>query len=174
IVVASAAVDIAHAGAIAASIYHGIGLVAVVCGYAHATPLAYSAAAPVAKAAVARMIAITAIAHTLQPYHEGYESVDEDGTKQARTKFRMPTTTKKGSYSFTDAHGIARHVDYVTDAAGCRATIKTNEPGTALSAPVANLYNVAMKAAAAAPMTTDVHAPAYSHYQYIVLGCSSL
>ncbi|XP_054168626.1 uncharacterized protein LOC128965872 [Oppia nitens] len=37
---------------------------------------------------------------------------------------------KKGSYGYTDGHGIYRQVDYVADKNGFRATIKTNEPGT--------------------------------------------
>ncbi|GIZ04738.1 hypothetical protein CEXT_769811, partial [Caerostris extrusa] len=36
----------------------------------------------------------------------------------------------QGSYGYTDAHGIYRQVDYVADAYGFRANVKTNEPGT--------------------------------------------
>lgn len=36
-----------------------------------------------------------------------------------------------GSYGYTDSYGIYRQVDYVADKNGFRATIKTNEPGTA-------------------------------------------
>lgn len=37
---------------------------------------------------------------------------------------------KKGSYGYTDAHGIYRKVDYIADEHGFRAKISTNEPGT--------------------------------------------
>lgn len=35
----------------------------------------------------------------------------------------------RGSYGYTDANGIYRHVDYVADQNGFRANIKSNEPG---------------------------------------------
>ena len=38
---------------------------------------------------------------------------------------------KTGSYGYVDSYGIYRQVDYVADKDGFRATIKTNEPGTA-------------------------------------------
>lgn len=38
---------------------------------------------------------------------------------------------KTGSYGYTDSYGIYRQVDYIADKHGFRATIKTNEPGTA-------------------------------------------
>lgn len=37
---------------------------------------------------------------------------------------------KKGSYGYTDAHGVYRKVDYIADEHGFRAKISTNEPGT--------------------------------------------
>ncbi|GIX84476.1 adult-specific rigid cuticular protein 15.7 [Caerostris extrusa] len=46
---------------------------------------------------------------------------------------------KKGSYTIADIDGRARRVDYVADGHGFRATVKTNEPGTAASAPAAAL-----------------------------------
>ncbi|GIY48170.1 adult-specific rigid cuticular protein 15.7 [Caerostris extrusa] len=48
---------------------------------------------------------------------------------------------RKGSYTITDIDGRARRVDYVADGHGFRATVKTNEPGTAASAPAAALVN---------------------------------
>ncbi|XP_018497161.1 cuticle protein 18.6 [Galendromus occidentalis] len=116
-------------------------------GYGHAAPLAYAAAAPV--------VAKAQIAYPPQPYKFGYDSVDEYGTKQSRHEVSDEYNNKKGSYSFSDAHGIARQVDYVADGHGFRASIKTNEPGTAPSAPAAAHYNaapVAIKAVAAAPI----------------------
>ncbi|GBN22084.1 hypothetical protein AVEN_116095-1, partial [Araneus ventricosus] len=46
---------------------------------------------------------------------------------------------KKGSYTLADIDGRARRVDYVADGHGFRAVVKTNEPGTAASAPAAAL-----------------------------------
>ncbi|GIY34705.1 uncharacterized protein CEXT_327491 [Caerostris extrusa] len=43
----------------------------------------------------------------------------------------MATATCRGSYGFTDHRGIHREVHYVADKQGFRATVKTNEPGTA-------------------------------------------
>ncbi|XP_018494982.1 cuticle protein 19.8 [Galendromus occidentalis] len=174
LVVAASVAVAAHAGAIAAPAYGGYGLAAPALaapayGYAsaHAAPLAYAAAAPV--------VAKAAIAYPPQPYQFGYDSVDEYGTKQSRHEVSDAHNNKKGSYSFTDARGVARQVDYVADALGFRATIKTNEPGTAPSAPAAALYNaapIAVKTIAAAPVLAKVaaapiaayaHAPAYGH-----------
>ncbi|KAG0435864.1 hypothetical protein HPB47_018285 [Ixodes persulcatus] len=42
---------------------------------------------------------------------------------------------KVGSYSYVDALGVARTVNYVADAAGFRVNVDTNEPGTKTSTP---------------------------------------
>ncbi|CAN7996849.1 unnamed protein product [Ixodes pacificus] len=56
---------------------------------------------------------------------------------------------KVGSYSYVDAHGVARTVNYVADALGFRATVETNEPGTKTSAPAdAPTYSSAVEIAA--------------------------
>ncbi|OQR79076.1 hypothetical protein BIW11_05987 [Tropilaelaps mercedesae] len=80
-------------------------------------------------------------ANAPQPYQFGYQSVDEYGTKKYRYEVADAHNNKNGFYSFTDAHGISRHVEYAADKLGFRANIKTNEPGTAPSAPAAALYN---------------------------------
>ncbi|CAL1300227.1 unnamed protein product, partial [Larinioides sclopetarius] len=36
---------------------------------------------------------------------------------------------KKGSYDYTDAYGVYRHVDYIADDKGFRAKIRTDVPG---------------------------------------------
>ncbi|OQR77440.1 hypothetical protein BIW11_07095 [Tropilaelaps mercedesae] len=66
---------------------------------------------------------------------------------------------KVGTYGLHDIDGRARTVNYVADAAGYRASIATNEPGTAPSAPAAASYNAAPVAVAAAP--ASVAASAY-------------
>lgn len=47
----------------------------------------------------------------------------------------------KGSYGFRDSKGLSRHVDYVADKGGFRASIKTNEPGTVSQNPADTTIN---------------------------------
>ncbi|XP_023239487.1 cuticle protein 16.8-like [Centruroides sculpturatus] len=63
------------------------------------------------------------------PYSFGYDLKDEHGNNQFHREESDEHGTKRGSYGYTDAYGIYRHVEYVADALGFRATIKTNEPG---------------------------------------------
>ncbi|XP_018493836.1 cuticle protein 16.8-like [Galendromus occidentalis] len=76
-----------------------------------------------------------------QPYQFGFNTVDEFGTKMTRHEESDAQNRKKGSYSFTDAYGITRRVDYVADEHGFRATVNTNEPGTAPSQPASTIIN---------------------------------
>ncbi|CAN7988558.1 unnamed protein product, partial [Ixodes hexagonus] len=55
---------------------------------------------------------------------------------------------KVGSYGLTDADGRVRVVKYVADGHGFRASVHTNEPGTAASHPAAAVYNAPHKVAA--------------------------
>ncbi|CAN7996632.1 unnamed protein product [Ixodes hexagonus] len=75
------------------------------------------------------------------PYSFGYDTVDEFGNKQYRHETSDANNFKRGSYGYTDANGIYRQVDYIADANGFRATVRTNEPGTAPSAPAGVLYD---------------------------------
>ncbi|XP_049270160.1 uncharacterized protein LOC119386035 [Rhipicephalus sanguineus] len=75
------------------------------------------------------------------PYEFGYDSVDEFGNTQYRHETSDAHNNKRGSYGYTDANGIYRRVDYVADANGFRAHIRTNEPGTASSAPAGAVYD---------------------------------
>uniref|UniRef100_A0A4Q8K3I7 U84-Liphistoxin-Lth1a_1 n=1 Tax=Liphistius thaleban TaxID=1905330 RepID=A0A4Q8K3I7_9ARAC len=68
--------------------------------------------------------------HKPQPYSFGYETKDAYGNKQFRQEDSDASGAKRGSYGYTDAHGIYRTVEYVADHKGFRAWIKTNEPGT--------------------------------------------
>ncbi|XP_022694715.1 uncharacterized protein LOC111263670 isoform X2 [Varroa jacobsoni] len=76
-----------------------------------------------------------------QPYQFGFDTIDEYGTKMTRHEESDEHNRKKGSYSFTDPHGITRRVDYVADEHGFRATINTDEPGTAPSHPASAIIN---------------------------------
>lgn len=63
------------------------------------------------------------------PFHFGYDVLDEHGNKQQRQEEGDHNGHVKGSYGYTDAHGLYRQVDYVADHSGFRAIIQTNEPG---------------------------------------------
>ncbi|KAM7301793.1 cuticle protein 16.8 [Ixodes scapularis] len=65
-----------------------------------------------------------------QPYHFNYDTTDEYGTRMTREETSDANNAKVGSYSYTDANGVARTVKYVADENGFRATVETNEPGT--------------------------------------------
>ncbi|XP_054717071.1 cuticle protein 10.9-like [Uloborus diversus] len=68
------------------------------------------------------------------PYQYGFDIVGGDAHsgdfKQTRQEHSDGHGNVQGSYGYTDAHGVYRQVDYVADAHGYRAQIKTNEPGT--------------------------------------------
>ncbi|CAN7996893.1 unnamed protein product [Ixodes pacificus] len=99
--------------------------------------------------AVAKINPVPAIVKTVvaepaygpHPYSFGYDTVDEFGNKQYRHETSDANNAKKGSYGYTDANGIYRQVDYIADANGFRATVRTNEPGTAPSSPAGVLYD---------------------------------
>ncbi|KAF8763460.1 Adult-specific rigid cuticular protein 15.7 like protein [Argiope bruennichi] len=68
-------------------------------------------------------------------YAFNYGIVDGLGATNSRAEIGDAAGNKKGAYTLTDIDGRARRVDYVADSLGFRASVKTNEPGTALSAP---------------------------------------
>ncbi|KAH9371579.1 hypothetical protein HPB48_022975 [Haemaphysalis longicornis] len=102
-----------------------------------------------------------------QPYSFGYDNVDEFGTQSFHKEQGDANNAKTGSYGYRDAYGVYRKVNYVADANGFRATIDTNEPGTAPGHTADAEYNakpVAAKAAAkaaSAPVAIYAPAPAY-------------
>ncbi|EEC12114.1 cuticle protein, putative [Ixodes scapularis] len=100
-----------------------------------------------------------------QPYSFGYDNTDEFGTRMTRQETGDEFNNKVGSYSYVDALGVARTVNYVADAAGFRVNVDTNEPGTKTSSPahaqflssaVEGPHPVLVKAVHAAPVA--VHA----------------
>ncbi|CAL1293135.1 unnamed protein product [Larinioides sclopetarius] len=72
-------------------------------------------------------------------YAFNYGIKDGLGAANSRAEVGDAAGNKKGSYTIADIDGRARRVDYVADGLGFRATVKTNEPGTAASAPAAAL-----------------------------------
>ncbi|CAL1274690.1 unnamed protein product [Larinioides sclopetarius] len=72
-------------------------------------------------------------------YAFNYGIKDGLGAANSRAEVGDAHGNKKGAYTIADIDGRARRVDYVADAHGFRATVNTNEPGTAASAPAAAL-----------------------------------
>ncbi|GIY48041.1 adult-specific rigid cuticular protein 15.7 [Caerostris extrusa] len=70
-----------------------------------------------------------------------YTIKDGLGATNSRSEVGDGYGNRKGSYTIADIDGRARRVDYVADGHGFRATVKTNEPGTAASTPAAALVN---------------------------------
>ncbi|XP_053207566.1 uncharacterized protein DDB_G0271670-like [Panonychus citri] len=66
-----------------------------------------------------------------EPYNFGYDVRDDYGNRQYRKEESDASGAVRGSYGYTDANGLFRIVEYIADANGFRANIKTNEPGTA-------------------------------------------
>ncbi|KAH7965876.1 hypothetical protein HPB49_011776 [Dermacentor silvarum] len=78
-----------------------------------------------------------------QPYSFGYDTADEFGNRQFRSEQGNANNVKTGSYGYTDVNGLYRRVSYVADANGFRATVDTNEPGTAPGASADVVFNAA-------------------------------
>ncbi|XP_065300269.1 cuticle protein 10.9-like [Dermacentor albipictus] len=76
-----------------------------------------------------------------QPYSFGYDSTDEFGTQLFHKEQGDASNAKSGSYGYRDANGLFRTVKYVADANGFRATVDTNEPGTAPGASADAVFN---------------------------------
>ncbi|GFY53206.1 cuticle protein 16.8 [Trichonephila inaurata madagascariensis] len=65
------------------------------------------------------------------PYSFSYNSNTEDGGSSGHQESGDGSGRVSGSYTVTDLEGHSRVVDYVADELGFRATVRTNEPGTA-------------------------------------------
>ncbi|XP_055937316.1 uncharacterized transmembrane protein DDB_G0289901-like [Argiope bruennichi] len=65
-----------------------------------------------------------------QPYNFDYQAADEQGNSHYHRAEADASGTVRGSYGYTDIQGLYRIVDYIADASGFRASIRTNEPGT--------------------------------------------
>ncbi|GBM67603.1 hypothetical protein AVEN_44751-1 [Araneus ventricosus] len=63
-------------------------------------------------------------------YNFDYKSTDEQGNTHYHREEADASGTVRGSYGYTDVQGLYRAVDYIADASGYRASIRTNEPGT--------------------------------------------
>ncbi|XP_076373258.1 uncharacterized protein LOC143258127 isoform X2 [Tachypleus tridentatus] len=67
----------------------------------------------------------------IQPYEFGYQIKDDRGNSQERKETGNMDGSKIGAYSYKDAFGVYRQVEYTADSDGFRVNVKTNEPGTA-------------------------------------------
>ncbi|GBN15710.1 hypothetical protein AVEN_13517-1 [Araneus ventricosus] len=65
-----------------------------------------------------------------KPYKFNYQSVDEQGHKHYYRQEADGSGAVRGSYRYTDVQGLYLVVNYIADASGFRARIRTNEPGT--------------------------------------------
>ncbi|XP_054716937.1 uncharacterized protein LOC129226359 [Uloborus diversus] len=95
-----------------------------------------------------------------QPYSFGYKIVDKEG-EQHRAESSDGAGSVKGNYGFIDNKGIQRQVNYVSDHAGFKAQVKTNEPGTAGQSPAAvdMISNDPYAHGAAVPYVSRVNDP---------------
>ncbi|XP_067138884.1 cuticle protein 18.6-like [Centruroides vittatus] len=100
----------------------------------------------------------TAIDETPKPYQFSYQA-EAIGGVSSRQETADGAGTVVGSYSLSDEDGRSRVVDYVADAAGFRASVKTNEPGTKNESPA----DVATVSDATDTSITHVAPATYSH-----------
>ncbi|KAH7963935.1 hypothetical protein HPB52_023822 [Rhipicephalus sanguineus] len=68
-------------------------------------------------------------------------TTDEFGTQLFHKEQGDASNAKTGAYGYRDANGLFRTVKYVADANGFRATVDTNEPGTAPGASADAVFN---------------------------------
>lgn len=109
---------------------------------------AYLAAPAAIPAAVTTGVsAQTRSQDSLGNYRFAYDIVDHLGARNGRSESGDALGNKVGSYSIADIDGRVRRVDYVADDYGFRASIQTNEHGTAPSNTAAASYNAPLVAA---------------------------
>lgn len=84
---------------------------------------------------------------SLGNYRFAYDIVDHLGARNGRSESGDALGNKVGSYSIADIDGRVRRVDYVADDYGFRASIQTNEHGTAPSNTGGASYNPPLVAA---------------------------
>ena len=65
------------------------------------------------------------------PSYNGFDLITGYGGTLNQKEEGDSYGNKKGTYGYTDSYGVYRQVEYVADKHGFRATVKTNEPGTA-------------------------------------------
>ncbi|XP_050043570.1 uncharacterized protein [Dermacentor andersoni] len=101
-----------------------------------------------------------------QPYSFSYDNTDEFGTQLFHNEQGDGSNAKTGSYGYRDANGLFRTVSYVADENGYRATVDTNEPGTAPGNSADAVFNAnpvanPVAAAASAPVPSGFVRPGF-------------
>ncbi|KAK8780390.1 hypothetical protein V5799_018261, partial [Amblyomma americanum] len=119
---------------------------------------------PLATAAATPGFAAADASGPPQPYSFGYDNTDEYGTQLFHNEQGDANNVKTGSYGYRDANGLFRTVSYVADENGFRATVDTNEPGTAPGASADAVFNAQpvanpVAAAASAPVAVNFARP---------------
>ncbi|CAN8021205.1 unnamed protein product [Ixodes persulcatus] len=77
-----------------------------------------------------------------QPYTFSYNAPNPlEGANHFHEEEADGNNVRRGSYGYTDAQGLYRRVDYTAGPEGYQASVTTNEPGTAPSAPGNAVYN---------------------------------
>jgi len=89
------------------------------------------------------------------PYSFNYMSNTEDGGSSSHQEEGDGNGRVSGSYSVTDLEGHNRVVEYVADEGGYRATVRTNEPGTANINPADVIMESSAPEAGASPTFTS-------------------
>ncbi|XP_075729031.1 cuticle protein 10.9-like [Rhipicephalus microplus] len=97
-----------------------------------------------------------------QPYSFGYDNADEYGTQSYHKEQGDANNVKTGTYGYRDANGIYRRVSYVADANGFRATVDTNEPGTAPGSSAGVVFNEKPISVPVAAKSASAPLPAYA------------
>ncbi|XP_037273100.2 cuticle protein 10.9 [Rhipicephalus microplus] len=97
-----------------------------------------------------------------QPYSFGYDNVDEFGTQSYHKERSEANNVKTGTYGYRDASGIFRRVSYVADANGFRATVDTNEPGTAAGSGADVVFKARPVRVPVAAKSASAPVPAYA------------
>ncbi|GFY55366.1 uncharacterized protein TNIN_85281 [Trichonephila inaurata madagascariensis] len=70
-----------------------------------------------------------------KPYSFNYQVTDDHGNVHFRREKGDPSGTVSGSYGYMHINGLYRTVEYVANAEGFKAQVKSNEPGVGVGGP---------------------------------------
>ncbi|GFT18469.1 uncharacterized protein NPIL_109392 [Nephila pilipes] len=92
-----------------------------------------------------------------KPYAFDYQVKDDHGNVHFRREKGDPSGVVSGSYGYMHINGLYRTVDYVADAGGFKAQVKTNEPGVGVGGP--GPADVQLTAEPVPPGVQDAYVP---------------
>ena len=110
-------------------------------------------------------VSLNIFQHHPQHYDFGYSVKDHHG-EQHRHESGDGGHAVKGNYGFSDDRSVHREVDYVADHGGFRASVKTNEPGTANEHPAAVEIDSSAHPYSGAHEVHDGHGHATGGHEY--------